>query len=150
MSLNQTAIYALRAMSWLALQPTDSAYRSADVAHATGIPDQYVVKILRRLVVAELLTSRKGRGGGFCLARGPQAITFFDVLEAVDAIPDLKHCAFGWGQCDALEPCPLHRKWSEHLDGFVEWARSSRLADVDPVSEERARAWLERPGQGSR
>ncbi|MBW2295571.1 MAG: Rrf2 family transcriptional regulator, partial [Deltaproteobacteria bacterium] len=68
MVLSQTAEYALRAMAWLATAPTREPVRAKDLSVATGIPSHYLSKVMRRLVLAGLLISQKGQGGGFLLA----------------------------------------------------------------------------------
>ncbi len=80
MLVSQTAEYALRVMAWLAISSPDRAVRAADLSKSTDIPVHYLWKILRRLVVAGVLTSQKGKGGGFRLARPPDEIRFTDIL----------------------------------------------------------------------
>ncbi len=130
MLLSQTAEYALRAMAWLALTPEGKPVRAADLSYATGIPVYYVSKVLRRLVLADLLESQKGQGGGFSLSRAPREISFIDILLAVDAFPTQGRCAFGWGQCDATNPCPLHNAWSQLDNRIRDWATNTRLDEI--------------------
>ena len=143
MLLSQTSEYALRAMSWLASAPPDVPVRAKDLSQGSGIPPHYLSKILRRLVLAGLLVSQKGQGGGFVLARPPGEIRFIDILAAVDAYPSEGRCAFGWGACDETNPCPLHETWSQLNDTIHAWAATTTLNDVDirlPVSP-----WSGRP-----
>lgn len=130
MLLSQTAEYALRAMAWLATLPERKPIRAADLSGATGIPAQYLSKVLRRLVLADLLKSQKGLGGGFSLSRPPREIAFIDILSAIDAYPTPDRCAFGWGSCDAADPCPLHQAWSRLNDQIQEWASNTSLAEI--------------------
>jgi Rrf2 family protein len=129
--LSQTAEYALRAMAWLALESAEVPVRAKDLAESTGIPIHYLSKILRRLVVANLLESQKGQGGGFVLARPAGKITFEAILSAVDAYPAQGRCAFGLGDCGELNPCPLHVSWSQLSDAVHDWASATTLADID-------------------
>lgn len=128
--LSQTAEYALRAVVWISSQATDGPIRASDVSEATDIPLPYASKILRRLVIAGILESRKGQGGGFSLALPVEEVSFRDVLVAVDAYPREDRCVFGWAECDASEPCPLHGTWSRLRDSFGEWASGTTLAEV--------------------
>ena len=130
MVLSQTAEYALRAAAWLAVHPDETPIRSRDLSERTAIPAPYLAKILRRLVVAGVLESRKGVGGGFGLARAPSEIPFVEVLAAVDAYPTENLCVFGWGACNASDPCPLHPAWVQMSDAFSAWATTTTLADV--------------------
>lgn len=128
--LSQTAEYALRATAWLAVHTPRDPVRARDLSEGSGIPPHYLSKILRRLVLAGLLESQKGHGGGFILARPPSEIRFQDVLAAVDAYPAPDRCAFGWGACNPDDPCPLHESWSRLGGSFRDWAASTSLADV--------------------
>ena len=135
--LTQTAEYALRAMAWIALESPRDPVLARDLSTGTRIPSQYLSKILRRLVLAGILESRKGRGGGFTLARPPDRIFFKEVLAAVDAYPREDRCAFGWGACDPARPCPLHESWSRMSSGFREWASRTTFGDVHEVPARR-------------
>jgi Rrf2 family protein len=130
MFISQTAEYAIRAMSAIATLPEGVKIRTSDLGRATGIPSPYLSKILRRLVLADLLVSQKGQGGGFLLARPAAEIPFIDILNAVDVFPTDARCAFGWGDCDQNTPCPLHDAWSRLSHQIVEWANETNLAEV--------------------
>ncbi|MBM4366717.1 MAG: Rrf2 family transcriptional regulator [Deltaproteobacteria bacterium] len=131
MILPQTAEYALRAMACLAALPPGEGMRALDLSVQASVPAAYLSKILRRLVIAGLLVSKKGHHGGFALARPPRRIHFAEILAAADAGPHVGRCAFGWAQCDPEAPCPLHPAWSKLRASFGEWAQTSTLADID-------------------
>lgn len=126
--LSQTAEYALRSASWIAAYSAEAPVRAQDLSKETGIPAQYLSKILRRLVVAGILTSQRGQGGGFSLARAPSEIRFLDVLAAVEASPETGRCGFGWGACRSEAPCPLHDAWAPLGEAFLHWAATTTLA----------------------
>jgi Rrf2 family protein len=132
MLLSQTSEYALRAMSWLSSARRDVPVRAKDLSKGSGIPPHYLSKILRRLVLASLLVSQKGQGGGFVLARPPREIRFIDILAAVDSYPSEGRCAFGWGTCNEANPCPLHETWTALNEAIRDWASNTTLADVQP------------------
>lgn len=139
MVLSQTAEYALRAMAWLATTSTGEPVRAKDLSIATGIPSHYLSKVMRRLVLAGLLISQKGQGGGFLLAKAPDEIPFIDILNAVDAIPTEGRCAFGWGECDEARPCPLHSSWSQLNEQFKAWAQNTTLAQLAKEEDGRSK-----------
>lgn len=139
---SQTGEYALRAMAWLAIVSPEAPVTALDLSRGTGIPAHYLSKVLRRLVRAGLLASRKGMGGGFVLARPPETIRFIDILGAVDVLPPANRCAFGWGACDSSAPCPLHDSWGRIYELFSDWASATTLAQVraSPIPEPRPTA----------
>lgn len=130
MYLSRSAEYALRTAACLTRQGPGERMRAKDLAPLAGVPHPYLSKILRRLTAAGLLTSQKGHGGGFALARDPDQIRFVDVLRAVDFEPSADHCLFGWENCDEANPCPLHPEWADLKESIEEWARTRTLADI--------------------
>ena len=144
MLISQTSEYALRAMAWLASVPPERLVRARDLSEGAEIPLHYLSKILRRLVLADLLLSQKGQGGGFMLARPAGEIRFLDVLAAMDNYLSPGRCAFGWGTCDESNPCMLHESWSELNETLLRWATGNTLADVQSKATESV--WSGRPG----
>ena len=138
MIINQTGEYALRALAYMASMAPQSAIRATDLSEVTGIPVHYLSKIMRRLVKVGIVSSQKGHGGGFAFAREPSAISFSDVLIAFDCITPPNRCAFGWGSCNPVRPCPLHPTWSTLKESFHEWAESSNFGQVG--------TWIPAPG----
>lgn len=142
--LSRTAEYAIRAMAWLANGDADEegGLRAADLSREISVPLAYLQKILRRLVVAGLLESQKGHGGGFRLARAPSDISVAEILRATDNELDEGRCTFGWGDCDPEQPCPVHAAWTRLADGLSGWAAETTLADmlVDELPAVRTRA----------
>lgn len=132
MLLNQTAEYACRLMAYLSTIEGKERARSGDLSKNTGVPHAYVSKVMRRLVVARLVDSRRGRGGGFSLARPADEIRFIEILEAMDYNAHERACAFGFTKCNPERPCPLHPAWSDLTCSFEDWATRTTLASVDP------------------
>ena len=130
LSLTNTAEYALRAMSHLALSPKGVPVRANELAQATAVPLPYLAKIMRRMVDANLVVSAKGHGGGFHLSRPLSQISYLEILEAAGygSVPD--QCVFGWGQCHNENPCPMHESWSVLNGNFKQWAKTTTLASV--------------------
>jgi len=126
MLLTQTAEYALRAMSCLA-EERALVLSSDQLSQQAAIPRHYVSKVMRQLVVAGLVTARRGRGGGFRLVRAPEHVTFAEVIEAVGGKLDPDRCAFGHDRCNASDPCPLHDSYIELQAVFNEWASRTTL-----------------------
>ncbi len=82
MLITQTAEYAFRAMACLAGLEAGATLKSSQISSATGVPVHFLAKVMRRLVVAGLVDSQKGHGGGFALAKPASVITFADIMAA--------------------------------------------------------------------
>jgi Rrf2 family protein len=111
--ISQTIEYALRAMTHLAALPSGRTASSEAIAEHTKVPKGYLSKVLRDLVVAELITSQRGPSGGFALARQASKISILDVVNAVDPIQRIRKCPLGNPEHLAL--CPLHRRLDDAL-----------------------------------
>jgi Rrf2 family protein len=57
---------------------------AAELAQDTGVPLPTAQKLMGQLAGAGLLTSARGAGGGFMLARPVDAISLADIVEAVE------------------------------------------------------------------
>lgn len=132
MLVPQTAEYALRALAYLATLDSGEGIKARDLSVQTSIPLHYLWKIMRRLVLAGLVDSKKGHGGGFSLSRAREEVTIRMVLVALECEPDPTRCAFGWDECNPGNPCPLHPAWSRLNQQFEEWMSSTSLADLGP------------------
>jgi Rrf2 family protein len=54
------------------------------VAQARGIPERFLLKVLKPLVSARILHSVKGPNGGYRLAKPASEVSLLEVIEAVD------------------------------------------------------------------
>src|SRR5262249_36088388 len=84
MKLTRASSYALHAVAYMAAQKQNKPMASHIVAKARGIPERFLLKVLKPLVGARVLHSIKGPNGGYRLARTPQDISVLEVIEAVD------------------------------------------------------------------
>lgn len=55
-----------------------------DLAEAEAVPPNYLVQILNELRNGGMVTSRRGKQGGYALPADPAAITLYDVMRVVD------------------------------------------------------------------
>jgi len=84
MKLTRASSYALHAVAYMAQQQSDKPVASHHIAYARGIPERFLLKVLKPLVTAQVLTSTKGPNGGYSLARSADEISVLEILEAVD------------------------------------------------------------------
>jgi Rrf2 family protein len=84
MKLTRASSYALHAMAHMAATGEDKPVASHLIARARGIPELFLLKILKPLVSARILRSVKGPNGGYRLAKPANKITLLEIVEAVD------------------------------------------------------------------
>ena len=107
--LNQTAIYALRAMGFLARYDSKGPVQSSIIAEKMEIPHNFLSKILNRLSQAGLIQAIRGRGGGVQLSKPASDILLLEVVDLFMKIADYKKCFLGLHACDG--GCGLHLRW---------------------------------------
>ena len=130
--ISPTAEYALRAIVALA-QAGEDAMVTKRVAEITGVPAGYLAKVLQILGKQELVRSKRGLGGGFVLAKGPDQITILEVVNAVDPIKRIERCPLDIDtHGDKL--CPLHHRLDAATalveQAFAETTVADMLADT--------------------
>jgi Rrf2 family protein len=85
MKLTRASSYALHALAYMAGQKTyDVPIASHKIAEARGIPERFLLKVLKPLVNARVLLSIKGPNGGYRLAKPADEISMLEILEATD------------------------------------------------------------------
>jgi Rrf2 family protein len=84
MKLTRASHYALQALVHFAREKPNAVVASHMVARAEGIPERFLLKILKPLVTAGVLRSVKGPNGGYSLARPAKDISMLEIVEGVD------------------------------------------------------------------
>jgi Rrf2 family protein len=112
MQLTRAADYAVRVMVYLATLPEEHRALLPDLARATEAPESFLSKVLQSLAHTGLISSRRGKAGGFeILQRGREA-TMREVIEAIDGPICLNVCLNGSRGCDRRSWCPAHPVWA--------------------------------------
>lgn len=130
--LSKSAEYALRALHCLAYLPGGSPVPAARLAEHVDVPENYLSKLLHRLQQEGILRSRRGRGGGFSLARRPGAIALADVVRPFDSGVVRRHCLLGRPECRDDAPCAAHEEWLEVAGRVRRFFDETTLADLGP------------------
>jgi FeS assembly SUF system regulator len=84
MRLTSLADYAVVMMAAAARRGGEARLSAAMLAEETGVPLPTAQKLMGRLASAGLLSSSRGTGGGFRLAREAKGISLADIIEAVE------------------------------------------------------------------
>jgi Rrf2 family protein len=127
--LTHTGDYALRGLIYLANDPEDGYHQTRDLAKALNVPANYLGKILQTLAHERIVESRRGLNGGFRLARLPDQIRLFDVLNALEAVPTDPACPLAAG-ARQIELCALHRRFAAMTAKYIQFLKETTLQDV--------------------
>ena len=130
--------YAMRALTRLALTTPDGFVRLDELCAGTEMPKHFVGKIFQELVRHGLLSSAKGRGGGFKLARTPQDIALYEIVAIIDGTRKFEECVVGLAQCDGTQPCPLHDEWSQIRSRIELYLMDTTLEQITRASKKQS------------
>jgi Rrf2 family nitric oxide-sensitive transcriptional repressor len=131
---SQTVEYALRAVVYLAQHHEDGPVDSHQIATATQVPPSYLSKILQDLARLEILSSKRGVGGGFQLRQSPDDLSVLDIVNAVDPLQRITGCPLSLpSHCKQL--CPMHARLDETLAQVEKSLRESTIREMmfDPT-----------------
>jgi Rrf2 family iron-sulfur cluster assembly transcriptional regulator len=124
--------YAMVALADIALQSGDKLVSLGDIAERQQVSLPYLEQLFVKLRRAELVTSVRGPGGGYRLARPASDIRVVDILSAVDETVNAMHKGAGasGGASGSRAQSLTNRLWqglSAHVYVFL---HQTRLSDV--------------------
>jgi Rrf2 family protein len=110
--LSQKARYALRALIELARAGPEAQLTAGEIAVRADAPRKVLESILLDLSRRHLVISRRGKFGGYALARAPAEISFAEIIRVIDGPLALAPCVsqMAFRKCDDctdLETCAL-------------------------------------------
>lgn len=116
MRVTTWAEYGLIVSLHLAKQGANGPTPARDMAKREGLPADYVEQILLKLRRAGLVSSVRGAKGGYYLARGANAISVKDVIEAAENRTFEVNCdvhKVSTVRCGGGNPCSIRPVWRE-------------------------------------
>lgn len=137
MLLSKSSEYAIRALTFLAMQPAGRLCGAKEIAESEQIPIPFLWKLLQQLTRRKLIRSFKGLRGGYQLAVSANQIALKDVLYAIDGSDAFIGCVLGLPQCDEANACPLHETWKNLRNNLNSMLEFNTLADLALVAERR-------------
>jgi Rrf2 family protein len=126
--LSKRAKYALKALLALADHPREEPVRIADLARDEHIPPKFLELILLVLKHHGILQSRKGKGGGYLLARDPADIYLGQVVRMFDGPLAPVPCASQTAYVPCAD-CPNEAVCGVHLAMKAVRDATSRVLD---------------------
>lgn len=142
MLLSATVRYALRAVVYLArsTEAGSGPVPMQKIAAATGIPSNYLSKLLHQLARAGILASTRGPAGGFAFAMSPRELTLAQVSDTfMPSAPGVTLCLLSDHACDPNHPCVAHERWAGMAEDFQRFFHETTIEGllVSQASERR-------------
>lgn len=129
MRLTTKGRYAVTAMLDLALNAQEGPVSLAQISGRQEISLSYLEQLFARLRRNELVTSVRGPGGGYQLARESEDICVAAVIDAVNESVDATRCG-GKGDCLQGSKCLTHHLWCDLSDQIHGFLSSISLAEL--------------------
>ena len=108
MFFSKSCEYALRATMYLAKDTSHKKININTIAKDLNVPMHYLSKVLQKLVHENIISSIKGRNGGFYLSDNEINKPLIRIVHAIDGIEIFQKCGLGINDCSSKRPCPLH------------------------------------------
>lgn len=129
MRLAPAAEFAIRGSLILAQNYGRGPVSIKRVCEMRGLGQEYLTKIFASLNRAGIVSSVRGKGGGYVLARAPRAVSLLDIIEAVEGPLALNFCQEDPPRCDE-EDCPIEPVWAELQEVVTRKLGAMTLADA--------------------
>src|SRR5437879_1201207 len=128
MRLTTKGRFAVTAMVDLALRQNRGPVTLAAISERQHISLSYLEQLFGKLRRATLVSSVRGPGGGYNLARGLQEISVADIVTAVDEPLDATQCG-GKENCHDDKRCMTHDLWATLNEKMHDSLYSVMVAD---------------------
>lgn len=124
--------FGIRILLDLAMHQQDGVVQMSDIATRQKTSLKYLEQLIRPFKEAGFVTSRRGRSGGYCLARSPQNITLAQIIRVFEkgnvpeeTDPDMKDSGYSEYQ-DSL----IREAWDEARQAFYNRLEKISLSDL--------------------
>lgn len=132
MRISRKGEYALRAVTFLALNYGKSPVQIHEISRREKIPEKFLEQILLQLRRAGLLESKRGAHGGYLLLRPPGKISLAEVIRVIDGALAPVGCVSKWAhvRCADEKKCGLRKVMLEVRNVVADMLESITLEDV--------------------
>jgi Rrf2 family iron-sulfur cluster assembly transcriptional regulator len=136
MRLTTKGRFAVTAILDLAMSQKGGPVSLAGISERQGISLSYLEQLFGKLRRNELVSSVRGPGGGYLLAKPLEAVSVADIIRAVDEPIDATQCG-GKENCHDDQKCITHDLWAGLNEHIFEYLSSVRLATLVAKQKER-------------
>ncbi|MFQ3339856.1 MAG: Rrf2 family iron-sulfur cluster assembly transcriptional regulator [Gammaproteobacteria bacterium] len=133
MKLTTKSRYAVNALTELSILGSNGPVSLSDISANQDIEISYLEQIFRKLRIAGIVKSIRGRNGGYLYAKDPSIVSIKEVMNAVDEVMDATSCN-GLSNCHHGKKCNTHNLWHELnqvVDNYLSKITINKLVESD-------------------
>ncbi|ROL58877.1 Rrf2 family transcriptional regulator [Bacteroidetes/Chlorobi group bacterium ChocPot_Mid] len=125
---------ALQSVLYLSSLDRYEMKSAKEISDEINVPKEFVSKVLQTLVLNGIVSSRKGKNGGFYLGKPANQIRLIEIVLAIDGLEIFHNCVLGFPGCSPKNPCPVHEKWGKLRDETYKMLSESNLEEFKEVT----------------
>ena len=130
MLVSQKCQYGLRALFELAKRAGGGPAKVAEIAEAQAIPVRFLEVILGELKHGGFVESRRGKDGGYLLARSPDELTAGEVIRFIEGTIEPVECLSNESRCRLGGACVFMPMWQKAGDALAEVYDKTSFRDL--------------------
>ena len=128
--ISKTSVQTIKALLELTHLPAGKAEGVGSIAKKIRVPQNYLGKVLQRLVREGILVSQKGLYGGFRLAKSPAQIRLYDIVNSLEDVNRWEGCFMGNSTCSDSSACYMHQRWDKVRRTYLDFLKSTTIAGL--------------------
>lgn len=125
----------LQTILYLVTEGENNLFNAQQISKKVKQPKEFVSKVLQTLTSSGIVGSKKGKNGGFFLAKPSREVRLIEIVESIDGLGVFNNCVLGFPGCSADEPCPVHEKWGTLREHAYKMLSEETLEDLKEVSK---------------
>jgi len=123
--------YAVRGVLYITLmQESKQFVQVEEIAHKLAVPRYFMGKILKKLVKANMLSSAKGKAGGFTINDHTKQLSLVNLVSITDGLDTFHHCVLCLQECNAQNHCPVHDQMNGVRQKLMEVLSATTINDL--------------------
>ena len=133
--LSKKTKYGIKALTYLAKKNKDCPVQISEIAEHENISVKFLERILLELRKATVLDSKKGKGGGYFLAKTPENILMTEVIRTLEGPIAMVPCVSlnFYKKCDDCKDenlCAVNKLMIQVRDNTLEVFKNNTLQNL--------------------
>jgi len=132
--LSKRTKYGLKALTYIAKKGGEDPVSISEIAREENISQKYLESILLSLKKAGILSSKKGKTGGYYLLKGPKEIQMSQIIRTLEGPIAMLPCVSlnfyeKCEDCPDEKACSVHKLMIQVRDSTLKILEHTTLAD---------------------